>query len=374
MFNQRLPQNNKPSQPTGAHSPEAQTRLIKFDSELIPETLRPLANNYTASNVMRLQSSDEQQLVKWISKREPANEDFACHSEPYVIEGKENLSHFLFYGGLAGTGFPWKEIATDFNKEWGNQVEVYSLAGHDGTMETLADISHEDWVEDVINKAEKAQLRSGEPVVFFGFSTSAVAVLDAASRRPELFAALVLVAPPIRLRQNYLTTLLGLAERLDAWVPGVSKIAKKIKFPLASRKVSEGYGENFTKSPRMDWVPLSTLVSLSRLQKKARAAVPSIESPVLVIQGTEDTYVKAKTSERLVARLGSSEKDIVLFEGSPHPVMLSTCEEEFVKTVHSWLQRLGERGIVELDIGQKENPTRAKKGWKHFKAKFLSFK
>src|SRR2546421_358119 len=74
-------------------------------------------------------------------------------------------------------------------------AEVHSLAGHDGTWESLKKTSHREWVADVVESAK----RLGEPI-FFGHSTSGLAGLVAEAENPGLFRAIAIVAAPLELR------------------------------------------------------------------------------------------------------------------------------------------------------------------------------
>jgi len=283
---------------------------------------------------------------------------FAEEAKPFCLPGHLERPTFLFYGGLAGTGFPWRKIAFLLHEQWDNTKEVYSLAGHDGDLSDLSKVTHHDWVKDIIQKAEQAKVTTGQPVVFFGFSTSAVAVLEAVQQRPELFGALVLAGPPLKLKNGKQALILETLERVERFVPGARTLFEKIQIPIASGITTTNYPQEYLKSSRLEKVPLSSLLSLVRLQRSANEALPGISCPVLVLQGKEDAFVSEEASQQLMLKLGSADKEIVLFEATPHPVMASFNTDSFLAVVNRWLD-----SIQKVEPAEKV-PEQSRSGWK----------
>ena len=265
--------------------------------------------------------------------------DFHEHAKPYIIDGRPDRPTLLFYGGLAGTGWAWKEFAAGLNHDCGNRVEVYSLSGHDGEWESLVMKSQADWVGDIIEKAEACKQYGIKPV-FFGYSTSAVAAIEAAALRPDLFGALVLIGTPIDLKDWKSSLALNVVEWVDHYVPFAHKLFQKIPVSLPPDPPGIDPDNILAKQPSLEQIPLSTLISLVRLQRDARAMLQDVRCPVLVIQGTQDKYVDLKIAERMFKLLASEQKEFVAVEESPHAVMLGKRRESIKSIIEDWFIKL----------------------------------
>ena len=285
----------------------------------------------------------------------PTPEEYLSHALPTIHKGDPNHTPLLFYGGLAGTGYNRKKLGEQLHQDHDTTVSIRSLAGHQGCYEELATVTHEDWVNDIILNAERLT-KDGKPIVFFGYSTSALAAVEAVSKRPDLFAGLVLVGPPFELRSPLRKTLLNVLEKVDSWIPGTRKLFEKLSFSMGSRDPDAGYTGLAADSPRASEVPFSTLVEVHRIQRSARKSISDVECPVLVIQGGLDRFADTKSTAKHFVKLGSEDKELVIYEDSPHPVMLGEDMEKFEGRVKQWLQKLDIEGEIELGESQDPDP------------------
>lgn len=296
-------------------------------------------------------SSAEQPLIKEEGLHDPciserrkkccglSRNHFVEEAKPFVIEGRDDRPTLLFYGGLAGTGWPWKEFAAGLNRDCGNRVEVYSLTGHDGCWDSLVKKTQSDWVSDIIARAEASKEKGFKPV-FFGYSTSAVAAIEAAAMKPDLFGALVLIGAPIQLKDWKFRVSLNIVEAIDRWVPFAKKLFEKIPISLPPDPPGTDPENILSKQPSLESIPLSTLISLIRLQRDAKAALSEVRCPVLVIQGTQDKYVDMRVARAMYKMLASEQKEFVAVDESPHAVMLSRSRESIKTRIKEWYERL----------------------------------
>jgi esterase/lipase len=270
-----------------------------------------------------------------------ASEHFIETARPFILEGQADRPTLLLYGGLAGTGWPWRELAINLNKDCGNRAEIYALKGHDGTWSGIVKNTHEDWVNDVIEKAEACKARGFKPV-YFGFSTGAIAGVEAAARRPDLFSALVLVGAPTELKSWKQTLAMTVCEWLDRKVPGCHAIFQRLAMPLPADPPGSDPENILSQQPILSTLPFTTYISLLRLQRNAKEALKDVRCPVLVIQGTEDKYVSIQLAEKMFKQLASEQKEFLAFEESPHPVMLGKHRERFKNKVKDWYNRFAQ--------------------------------
>lgn len=365
MLNSHQPDYNDPG-----FNPEQSSHLDRWGKASLPERAHR-GDSFSRIRISRLRkdypvNKPEGDDLVVLAKNGFDRKAFENDARPLHLEGNPARPVFLFYGGLAGTGMPWQKIAHRLHDTWDNTKSVYSLAGHDGDLSGLSKVTHHDWVDDIIEKAEVAKEQTGEPVVFFGFSTSAVAVLEAARQRPELFGALVLAGPPLKLKNNKQALALEVFEKIERWVPGTRLLFEKLQVPIARGIKTENYPQDYLKSSRLDRVPLSSLLSLVRLQRQANLALPGIACPVLVLQGQEDAFVAEKTSQMLMLKLGSAEKEIVLFEEMPHPVMASFNTDKFLAVVNRWLDGIQKVGAATQQVSTPTTPWQRAIHWLGF--------
>ena len=266
------------------------------------------------------------------------HEDLTLYGKPYILIGRKDRPTIVFYGGLAATGFPWHEIAREVNAKYGARCEVYPLAGHNGSWRDLKQADHEDWIADITNRSKNATTQDAKPI-FFGFSTSAAAAIEASARNPDLFQAMVLVAPPIHLRKKSLKIPLAIIERLDHYIPPLRPLFRKLTASMPPLDANE-YTHELLNNPRFNKLPVTTFIALARLQHQVRGSLDKVQCPILFVQGGEDGFIHLDEAEKAFEQIGSNDKEFVAYKDSPHAVMLSKHKGDLYGQVVAWLDRL----------------------------------
>jgi carboxylesterase len=216
------------------------------------------------------------------------------------------------------------EYAAALLHERGYSVRVPLLPGHGRTLRAFADSQAEQWL--AAARSALASMRERyERVSLVGLSMGGALSVLLAADDPEL-PALVLVAP-------YLDAP-PLVRRLARWhravaigAPYLSGTNPRSIHDDAERARSLAYG---AMTPR-------SLAELTHLADRARAVLPRVVSPTLIIQSREDTRVAPSVAERAYERLGAREKRLVWMEGCGHIITVDRRRDEVLARMADWI-------------------------------------
>ncbi|GAB4312899.1 MAG: alpha/beta fold hydrolase [Promethearchaeota archaeon] len=236
------------------------------------------------------------------------------------------MAALLVHGGGGGTCADLLGLAT-FLSQRGHAVSLPLLPGFGTTPDELDATPAEAWKRHLMDEYEA--LRTGDggtgqrKVVVVGHSMGGLLALWlAAEARPPPAGAFVLSAA-LRLK--------GLA-RLGRFVA----LFKKYHEIDVERLVDESGGR---------WVgysrlPLSVLKKLRQLAKETRGLLPSVTVPLVVAQGSLDEVVPRKVAREILARAGSTDKRLLWFEKSGHPIFFGPEERVLYGEVARFLERV----------------------------------
>lgn len=202
-------------------------------------------------------------------------------------------------------------------------VRVPLLPGHGRTFDLFAASRHMDWL--TFAREELRTMRAThETVVIGGLSMGGALAAILAAENPDT-PALVMMAPymDMPLHQKIAASaymLWGADKKRKGNSPG------SIRDPIERAK-NVGYG---AYSPRL-------LHELSQLAAKARAALPRIKMPTLIVQSRTDPRIKPAVAERTLASLSSKEKKLVWIEGAGHIITVDYGREQVFREVREWI-------------------------------------
>lgn len=191
------------------------------------------------------------------------------------------------------TGSPWEvRPLAEALAARGYHVHAPRLPGHGGAPEAMQYVTWRDW-EAAADEA-LLKLQGAAHCFVAGLSMGALLALLLAARHPTKVKALALLAPvwafrPLDARLLRALRFLPLPEWTGAWI---SKSASDIEDPLA-------HADN----PLLPRYPLGRLFDLFRVQDHARAALPEVTAPALVMASPNDHVVSPKGVEALAAAL-----------------------------------------------------------------------
>src|SRR5690348_8059083 len=211
--------------------------------------------------------------------------------------------------------------------ERGYAVAAPLLAGHGRTLRAFAASSAEQWLADARCALDALRAHYAH-VAIVGLSMGgALATLLAADDR-EL-PALVLLAPYLRAKPlvRALARIHRVAGILAPYVSSGER-ARSILDP-AERARALSYG---AATPRL-------IAELVAVAARARAALPRIVAPTLVVQSRDDNRLAPATAEHVIATLGAHEKRLEWVRGSGHVLTVDYGYARVSSMVGDWLDR-----------------------------------
>ncbi len=232
------------------------------------------------------------------------------NASPLLLEGRGPA--VLCLHGFSGSPFevrpPGEALANA-----GFSVYAPWLAGHDAGARAFAASRYPDWLksaETALN--ELFTLNGGRPVGIFGFSMGGLLAICLAHAFPKRVGALALGAVPLRLGRNE-----RFGIRLLGALPHFLTESPLFRIPkIGGSDVSDPVARQ--ENPGMPVMPVSGLKSLVELQNHARALLPNLHVPVLVVHGEKDRTVPMADSRELMGCLGSTDVESLWLEQSGH--------------------------------------------------------
>jgi carboxylesterase len=243
----------------------------------------------------------------------------------------------LLLHGFGDTPQTLAHLAT-YLHDRGWTVRVPLLPGHGRTLGEWARTRAADWLDAA--RAELATLRrQHDAVALVGLSMGgALASVLAAeeSARDSAAAgrdghtarivALVLIAPYLAMAW-WMRTLAGLHYMITPVLPYASAGGGPSILDPAEREQNLAYG---VTTPRL-------VNELAHVVRAARAALPRITMPALLIQSRYDNRIRPATAEWALAALGSADKRLVWIDRGGHVITADTGHEEVASCVNDWL-------------------------------------
>ena len=244
------------------------------------------------------------------------------NDQSLIFEGGE--IGFLLIHGLGGTPVELRVLAKGLQKA-GYTVHCPQLPGHCGSEDDLKHVSWRDWVAGSEAALDHLRKRCGT-VVVGGLSMGAVVALQVARNKPADVAGL---------------SLLGATLWYDGWaIPWYGFLLRLlIDTPVGQRfrfVEREPYGIKDERTRRMIkaamergnsaeagllGTPSQAVREMWRLVKSAKAAVPEISQPALVMHAREDDVAGLSNALYLQRHLAGPVKLVVL-EDSYHMITI----------------------------------------------------
>jgi carboxylesterase len=261
--------------------------------------------------------------------------------EPYVIAGGPHAVLLIhgFSGGPAETRVLGERLAAA-----GHTVAGLRLAGHTGDPADLLGVGWRAWLAGV--EQEYLNLRARyEQVSLVGFSLGGALAVLLASKQPV--ERLALLSMPIRLADDWRIGLLPLARFVIPWFYPLEKA--DFRDPLLRQRLAEQCADVDIDDPqvqqairRMVRLPIAAIDEAQRAVGRARRLLPSVRVPALVLQGREDETIPRTSAERIYGLLGSSQKQLSLWDDTGHQLLVTGPHRERIyATVAAFLAAPG---------------------------------
>jgi esterase/lipase len=253
---------------------------------------------------------------------------------PLLLEGRsDRLGIVLSHGYLASPG-EVRRLGEHLNA-LGHTVYLVRLKAHGTSPERLHTVAWSDWLES-FDRGYAIVRNRCESVLCGGFSTGGLLALLAAARKGHAVAGVFAINPPFKLVERSA----ALAPVVDGW----NKL-------LDLLRIRRGHLDFVANQP--EW-PLTNydrnyvhgLHELERLMAAARAELPQVSAPTLVIQGDRDPVVDSSSGRTAIDLCGAEERQLAPMAFARHCIVQGEGSElvfariaEFVSAIDDGLGR-----------------------------------
>jgi esterase/lipase len=246
---------------------------------------------------------------------------------PFLIKGKKRGIGVVLIHGYMAAPTEVKELAEYLGKR-GIWVYVPRVKGHGTSPDDLAAQKYSDWI-DSADEGYAIIDNLCDTVVVGGFSNGAGLALDLAHRVKNVKGVFA-VCPPMRLKD--LATILVPA--VDSW----NKFMEWIRLDSAQMEFVDNRPEN----PHINYIrnPVSGVRELERLMNYVEDKLPDIKIPALVVQANRDPVVNPKGSRKLYKKLGSKEKEYILFNFQRHGILMGEGSEKVHNVIGDFVENI----------------------------------
>lgn len=228
--------------------------------------------------------------------------------QPFLIKGRSKKVGVLLIHGYMAAPLEVKELACYLARR-GLWVYVPRLKGHGTSPNDLALRTYNDWVRSV-DEGYAVISNICRRVIVGGFSTGAGLALEIAGRVQDLHGIFA-VSPPMRL-QDFSSRLVG---AVDSW--------NRLMSTVRLGKVAKRFIRNNPENTHINYFrnPISGVRELERLMEAVAPQLSTIQIPALVVQAYGDPVVNHKGSRHVFERLGSKDKEYILFNFNRHGIL-----------------------------------------------------
>lgn len=233
---------------------------------------------------------------------------------------------FAFEGGPAGVlmlhGFTGNPASLRRAGQWladrGHAVACPLYPGHGTHWRDLTTTRWQQWERAAERGLEELAARS-ETVIAFGLSVGGAMALHLAARHPQAIRGVVAVNPYV----------------LDRRISGAFLI-----WPVV--RTWKGIGDDIRKEGETelpyDRIPMRGLAELARFIKVVRKELPRVQQPLLVFSSREDHVVPKASTEFVMERAGSGDKELVELPNSYHVATLDHDADTIFQRTHEFVQ------------------------------------
>ncbi len=233
---------------------------------------------------------------------------------PFLLRSRSRRTGIVLVHGYMAAPMEVAELARYLNRQ-GWWVYAPRVRGHGTSPEDLSLRSRKEWMESVDIGYAIIHLAC-KRVIAGGFSNGAGLALDLAARIPGI-AAVFAVCPPFKLQ----AATARLAPAMDMWNRLVSHVRPKM---------ARQFVENAPENPDINYVrnPVAGVTELEKLMDQVMASAPAISAPALLVVADDDPVVDEKGARRFYEKIGSENRQYLLFHFARHGIIRGTGAEK----------------------------------------------
>jgi carboxylesterase len=221
-----------------------------------------------------------------------------------LVHGHPTDTAVVLLHGFSASPFECADLATNLY-DAGYNVVVPRLAGHGGSRAEFESFEWNDWLASA-RKGLDAGRGLGSRLVLAGHSGGGVLASLLAVQQSGSLAGLVLAAPAYRLadwRSEY-----------TIYAP-VRWVAPDVHYEVKN------------EDQRLHWqndYSAHAVAQLVLAARRARKELSKLELPVLMLQASDDPAVSTEAGEKYFKRIGSRDKQLIIFPSHEHNVLTKT--------------------------------------------------
>lgn len=227
---------------------------------------------------------------------------------------------------------------TDHLTSYDYSVTAYDQRGHglsDGLPGHVE--SFDEYEQDLVTMIASVRERNqSAPLFLIGHSMGGLIVLRYLARRGGELSASVISAPLIEVAVPVPAHKLMIA-RVGARMAPRLRLDNEINPANLSRDPE--VGRAYAADPLVNRKVSTTWFSeATRAMREVAQSASQIKTPVLVMHGTEDRLASVEATRRVFAKIGSSDKELVIYPGFYHELFNEPEKQEVFERVTDWLK------------------------------------
>ncbi len=260
---------------------------------------------------------------QFLAKYTRGPDDIIVGAEPITLTGTRAGAVLLLHG-YNDSPQSLASVAAAFHAR-GWTVRVPLLPGHGRSLAAFGASRADQWLQAGRTELD-ALMTTHSEVAVGGLSMGGAISFVLAAAHPEV-RAVVAFAPflrrPIPLLLLRVVAAIAALGGKYVWAGG----SRSVHDPVASASII-AYGRS---TPRL-------LVELDRLVRTARAELPRVTQPVLVVQSREDNRIPAHAATEAFALIGSPDKTLHWTTGNGHVVTVDYGHGQIEQFAADWLE------------------------------------
>jgi|CXWL01.1.fsa_nt_gi alpha-beta hydrolase superfamily lysophospholipase len=260
-----------------------------------------------------------------------------CHLTP-PLRGAASVSVILVHTlGDHHQSLPYRELTRQLSAR-GMAVYAYDLRGHGQSPGTRVYIDRfSDYRDDLQAFIEEVERTAPQtPIHLVGLGLGGLIVLDYAQNRPAGLRGVVAIAPWLEVagmpnwRRWLLARLAPIAPKLG--VNAGMDFSAVARDQVAVRRYTSDPSFQRKITPRLTQEIGKAIAETQRMAAHLRLSV-------LLLQGSADTIAPATGSALLHANIGSWDKELRLYDGALHNLLIETERANVIDDIHHWIAR-----------------------------------
>lgn len=243
-------------------------------------------------------------------------------AEPFLLRGGDHGC--LLIHGFTGSPDEMRGLGERLGAA-GHTVICPRLPGHTGVPDDLAPVLWRDWLAAVEDAYGYLAERCSQ-VSAVGFSLGGALAVLLAARRP--LARLALLSTPTRLTGDWRINLLALVRHTTPWFYPLE--SADFRDPAVRAEVAKYAPEADLDIPEVQArvrkearISLHAVDELRLTFAAARATLPQVRTPTLVMQGRDDTVAPPESLPTIAARIGAKRCETVWWDDTGHQLLVS---------------------------------------------------